>query len=85
MIALIIRALYGLTTSAEHFHTLLVHFLRSIRFKLSHFDRDILEAVVVFHDCTPIKTYFTLSVFLLLVHSKRDSLIKSISLIKDHY
>ena len=51
IVALIVRgALYGgLTASAERFHTLLADFLRSIRFKLSRFDRDILEAVVVFH------------------------------------
>ena len=40
-IALIVRALYGLTTSAERFHTLLADFLRSIGFKPSRFDRDV--------------------------------------------
>jgi len=40
-IALIVRALYGLTTSAERFHTLLADFLRSVGFRPSRFDRDV--------------------------------------------
>jgi len=40
-IALIVRALYGLTTSAERFHTLLADFLRSMKFTPSRFDRDV--------------------------------------------
>ena len=37
----IIRALYGLTTSAERFHTLFADFLCSIGFIPTHFDRDV--------------------------------------------
>ena len=40
-IAIIVKSLYGLTTSAEHFHTLLCDFLRSLGFKQSRFDRDV--------------------------------------------
>jgi hypothetical protein len=40
-IALIVRALYGLTTSAERFHTLLADFLRTLGFTPSRFDRDV--------------------------------------------
>ena len=40
-IALIVHALYELTTGAERFHTLLADFLRSIGFKPSRFDRDV--------------------------------------------
>jgi len=41
LIAIIIRALYGLTTSAERFRTLLADFLRSLGFIPSRFDRDV--------------------------------------------
>lgn len=40
-IAIIMRALYGLTTSAERFRTLLADFLRTLGFKPSRFDRDV--------------------------------------------
>jgi hypothetical protein len=40
-IAIVVRALYGLTTSAERFHTLLADFLRSMGFQPSRFDRDV--------------------------------------------
>ena len=40
-IATIIRALYGLTTSAERFRTMLADFLRTLEFTPSHFDRDV--------------------------------------------
>ena len=40
-IAIISRALYGLTTSAERFRTMLADFLRTIGFKSSRFDRDV--------------------------------------------
>ena len=40
-IALIVKALYGLTTSAERFHTLLADFLRTLKFTPSRFDRDV--------------------------------------------
>ena len=40
-IAIIVKALYGLTTSAERFHTLLADFLRSLGFRPSRFDRDV--------------------------------------------
>ena len=40
-IAIIKRALYGLTTSAERFHTLLADFLRTLGFKPCRFDRDV--------------------------------------------
>ena len=41
MIAIIVKALYGLTTSAERFHTLFSDFLRTLGFKPTHFDRDV--------------------------------------------
>ena len=41
MIAIIIKALYGLTTSAERFHTLFADFIRSIGFIPTRFDRDV--------------------------------------------
>lgn len=40
-IALIIRALYGLTTSAERFRTLLADFIRSLGFVPTRYDRDV--------------------------------------------
>ena len=40
-IATIIRALYGLTTSAERFKTILADFLRTLEFIPSRFDRDV--------------------------------------------
>ena len=40
-IALIVKALYGLTTSAERFRTLLADFIRSLGFKPSRYDRDV--------------------------------------------
>jgi len=40
-IAIIVKALYGFTTSAERFHTLLSDFLRSVGFRPSRFDRDV--------------------------------------------
>ena len=40
-IALIVKALYGLTTSAERFHTLFADFIRSIGFTPTRFDRDV--------------------------------------------
>lgn len=40
-IALIVRALYGLTTSAERFRTLLADYLRSIGFVPTRYDRDV--------------------------------------------
>ena len=40
-IALIIKALYGLTTSAEHFHSLLADFLQECGFNPTRFDRDV--------------------------------------------
>ena len=40
-IALIVKALYGLTTSAERFHTLLADFLRTMDFIPTRFDRDV--------------------------------------------
>ena len=40
-IAFIVRALYGLTTSAERFHTLLADFLRTLGFIPTRFDRDV--------------------------------------------
>jgi len=40
-IALIVKALYGLTTSAERFRTLLADFLRTIGFIPSRYDRDV--------------------------------------------
>ena len=39
--AIITRALYGLTTSAERFRTLLADFLRSLGFSPSRYDRDV--------------------------------------------
>ena len=36
-----VRALYGLTTSAKRFKTILADFLRVIRFKPNHLDRDV--------------------------------------------
>ena len=39
--ALITRALYGLTTSAERFRTLLADYLRSLGFTPSRYDRDV--------------------------------------------
>ena len=39
-IAIIVKALYGLTTSAERFHSLLANFLCTIGFKPTRFDRD---------------------------------------------
>ncbi len=39
--ALITRALYGLTTSAERFRTLLADYLRSLGFNPSRYDRDV--------------------------------------------
>ena len=41
MIAIIVKALYGLTTSAERFHTLFSDFLRTMGFKPTRFDRDV--------------------------------------------
>ena len=41
MIAIIIKALYGLTTSAERFHTLFADFIRSLGFIPTRFDRDV--------------------------------------------
>jgi hypothetical protein len=41
-IALIVRALYGLTMSAEHFHMLLADFLCTLGFTPSRFNRDVL-------------------------------------------
>ena len=41
MIAIIAKALYGLTTSAERFHTPFSDFLRTLGFKPTHFDRDV--------------------------------------------
>ncbi len=40
-IALIVRALYGLTTSAQRFRTLLADFLRSLGFVPTRYDRDV--------------------------------------------
>ena len=40
--ALITRAFYGLTTSAERFRTLLADYLRSLGFNPSRYDRDVL-------------------------------------------
>ncbi len=40
-IALIIRALYGVTTSAERFRTLFADFLRTLGFHPLRFDRDV--------------------------------------------
>ncbi|GFH48994.1 gag-pol polyprotein [Chaetoceros tenuissimus] len=40
-ITLIVKALYGLRTSAEHFHSLLADFLRGLGFTPSKFDRDV--------------------------------------------
>ena len=40
-IDIIVRALYGLTTSAERFRTMLADFLRTLEFTTSRFDRDI--------------------------------------------
>ena len=40
-IALIVKALYGLTTSAERFRTLLADFIRSLGFTPSRCDRDV--------------------------------------------
>ena len=40
-IAIIVRALYGLTTSAERFRTMLADFLRTLGFTPSRFDRDV--------------------------------------------
>jgi len=40
-IAIIVRALYGLTTSAERFRTKFADLLRSIGFKSSRYDRDV--------------------------------------------
>ena len=40
-IALIVRALYGLTTSAERFRTLFADFLRSLGFNPTRYDRDV--------------------------------------------
>ena len=40
-IAIIVRALYGLTTSTEIFRTMLADFLRTLEFTPSRFDRDI--------------------------------------------
>ena len=40
-IAIIVRALYGLTTSAERFRTMLADYLRTIEFIPSRFDRDV--------------------------------------------
>ena len=39
--AVITWALYGLTTSTERFRTLLAHFLRSVGFSPSRYDRDV--------------------------------------------
>jgi hypothetical protein len=40
-IVVIVRALYGLTTSAERFHTMLADFLRTLEFIPSCFDREV--------------------------------------------
>ena len=40
-IAIIVKALYGLTTSAERFRTLLAYCIRSLGFKSFRLDRDI--------------------------------------------
>ena len=40
-IAVIVKALYGLTTSAERFRTLLADFIRSLGFTPSRYDRDV--------------------------------------------
>ena len=40
-IALIKRAIYGLTTGAERFHTLLADFLRTFDFNPTKFNRDV--------------------------------------------
>jgi hypothetical protein len=40
-VALIVRALYGLTTSAERFRTLFADFLRSLGFVPTRYDRDV--------------------------------------------
>jgi hypothetical protein len=40
-IAIIVRALYGLTTSAERFRTLFADFIRSLGFTPTRFDRDV--------------------------------------------
>ena len=40
-IAVIFKVLYGLTTSAERFRTLLADFIRSLEFKPSRYDRDV--------------------------------------------
>ena len=40
-IALIVKALYGLTTSAERFRTLLADFIRSLGFTPTRYDRDV--------------------------------------------
>ena len=40
-IAVIVKALYGLTTSPERFRTLLADFIRSLGFTPSRYDRDV--------------------------------------------
>ena len=49
-IAIIVRALYGLTTSAERFRTMLADFIRTLGFKPSHFDRDLWMRMRDAHD-----------------------------------
>jgi Reverse transcriptase (RNA-dependent DNA polymerase). len=41
MIAIIVHALYGLTTSAEHYRTLFADFLRGLGFVPTRYDRDV--------------------------------------------
>jgi len=40
-VAIIVRALYGLTTSAERWQTLFADFLRSLQFVMTKYDRDV--------------------------------------------
>ena len=40
-ISIVERALYGLTTSVEHFRIILADFLRTLYFVLSRFGRDV--------------------------------------------
>ena len=52
--AIIVHTLYRLTTSAECFHTMLADFLRSIGFRPSRYDRDVLMRTMK----TPPNFYF---------------------------
>ena len=60
-ITLIVRALYGLTTSAERFRTMLADFFCTLGFILSRFDRDVWMMLRDFKDgfdyiCTYVDT-----------------------------